>query len=659
MTDPGSASYEEWARFGFTADRRSEPMSKRSMPAGAVSSQDLTGLVQSMTTGSTTNMGPNVPILPSNPPEGAPRQWDYPIGYNVQQRPRAYESVTFDMLRTLSENYDVARIAIETRIAEMRALDWAIIPRTVPGMSKKDSRERMFRLQDTIDAATNFWMSPDRVLDFGTWVGSLLDDLLSIDAPVLFNQRTYGGGLHALEIVDGATIRPIINLYGRRPEPPEPAYGQVIKGMTWGLYTSDEIMYIPYRTRPKSPYGYPPLEWVMLTVNRALRRQTLDLSMYTEGTLPAAFYKMPEDWTGTQLKELQQILDEIMSGNDSMRSRVRLMPGGAGSGLERIHPEPKSDVEEWLMTVTAAAFGTTPTELGFQPRGIGLGGKGFQEAQEAINYRKSLRPLGRHLKYYFDKVTSSAFSQEVEFQWTGLIEEADQLKQAQTDEIYWRIGVYSSDFIASKQDVESPGLGHIIAYNGNVIPVQAIINQYGEYQDDATFDSGDIDTSGTGGIQVPEPPVPNQPVYGVPDPPKGLGSPNGPSKSDGPAKPSSATAEGEQSAKSSAPGDLARWRRKALKSIRTGHGAAVRFESNLIPASVRADVGGALAKASSVDEVNAAFAPHMEGGTGTTPPFDLSAARTALTRSAGSSQGSLSDRASAWYRRWGFLGSNE
>ncbi len=46
--------------------------------------------------------------------------------------------------------------------------------------------------------------SPDRVQDLRSWIVAFVRDLLEIDAVAIYSRRTRGGGLHALELVDGA-----------------------------------------------------------------------------------------------------------------------------------------------------------------------------------------------------------------------------------------------------------------------------------------------------------------------------------------------------------------------------------------------------------------------------------------------------------------------
>jgi hypothetical protein len=66
-----------------------------------------------------------------------------------------------------------------------------------------------------------------------------------IDAPALCKRRTRGGALYALEPLDGATIKRLIDDWGRTPLPPPPAYQQILKGVPAVDYGADELIYAP------------------------------------------------------------------------------------------------------------------------------------------------------------------------------------------------------------------------------------------------------------------------------------------------------------------------------------------------------------------------------------------------------------------------------
>jgi hypothetical protein len=58
-----------------------------------------------------------------------------------------------------------------------------------------------------------------------------------------------GGAPFAFEIIDGATIKRILNADGRTPLAPEPAYQQIIKGLPAVDYHRDELLYKPRNPR--------------------------------------------------------------------------------------------------------------------------------------------------------------------------------------------------------------------------------------------------------------------------------------------------------------------------------------------------------------------------------------------------------------------------
>jgi hypothetical protein len=57
---------------------------------------------------------PLVPIPGLTPPDGSSRQWAYPVGYNIGQRPRATEQTSFEQLRNLAALYDGIQIWIRS-----------------------------------------------------------------------------------------------------------------------------------------------------------------------------------------------------------------------------------------------------------------------------------------------------------------------------------------------------------------------------------------------------------------------------------------------------------------------------------------------------------------------------------------------------------------
>jgi hypothetical protein len=219
------------------------------------------------------------PGLPLAPPEPEKlRLWDFPIGVNRVYTPRASEPVSFAELRALAEAHDITRLAIETRKDQVEKLDWTIKPRGL----RRPSADTKIRC----DRIARFWRRPDSERPFATWLRRLLEDLLVIDAPALEIRRNRAGAIIGLDVVDGATIKLLVDDTGRRPRPPAPAFEQVIHGRPWKLLTADELIYWPRNPRPHKAYGFSPVEQIVMTVNIALRRQLMQLQHFTEGNVP-------------------------------------------------------------------------------------------------------------------------------------------------------------------------------------------------------------------------------------------------------------------------------------------------------------------------------------------------------------------------------------
>ena len=81
-----------------------------------------------------------------------------------------------------------------------------------------------------------------------------------------------------MQQLDGATIKRVIDDWGRTPQPyagPDgatvypPAYQQVLKGLPAVNYAARDIMYRPRNVRAHRVYGYSPVQQILMTVNIA------------------------------------------------------------------------------------------------------------------------------------------------------------------------------------------------------------------------------------------------------------------------------------------------------------------------------------------------------------------------------------------------------
>jgi len=242
----------------------------------------------------------------------------------------------------------------------------------------------------------------------------VLEDLLVIDAPALYLRRTRAGRLCALEPLDGATIKRVIDDWGRTPAPPAPAYQQVLKGLPAVDYTTDELLYLPRNPRAHKVYGFSPVEQVQMTVNIALRRQIWTLQYYTEGNIPEALIGVPDTWTPDQIRQFQFYWDSLHEGNTAQRRHAKFVPGGvAKTFIPTREPALKDPFDEWLARIVCYAFSVSP-----QPFVQQLNRATAETAQDAA-LAEGLLPLKAWVKQLCDLVIAREFAAaDLEFAWS-------------------------------------------------------------------------------------------------------------------------------------------------------------------------------------------------------------------------------------------------
>lgn len=349
--------------------------------------------------------GPLNPMEPTAPPEVAGRLLDYQSGYNLAQQPRAYNAITFPVLRYFASAYDLLRIIIETRKDEMERLKWGIAPRDNVKMSPE-----LEGRQKTIES---FFLRPDREHFWGQWLRMVLEDLLVLDAPSIYKRRTRSGELYSLEVLDGSTIKRVIDDWGRTPQPPIAAYQQALKGFPAVNYTTRDLLYMPRNLRPGEIYGYSPVEQILMTINIGLRREVFQLNYFTEGNMPDSLIGVPETWSPDQVRAFQDWWDGMMDGNLAQRRKAKFVPGGVGKTfVQTKDTELFGQAEQWLARVVCFAFSISP-----QPFITEINRATAETAQE-VAATNGLAPLMSWVKNMVDTIMVDEFGEtELEFKW--------------------------------------------------------------------------------------------------------------------------------------------------------------------------------------------------------------------------------------------------
>ena len=378
--------------------------------------------------------GPLTPLSPIAPPEVAGRQMDFPSGYNIVSGARAYEPIGFEDLRALAETYDLLRLVIETRKDQVERMSWGLRPRrgvTGPGAAR-------------INQLTRFFERPDGQHCFAIWLRMLLEDLFVIDAPTLWRQRARDGSLVALHPLDGATIKRVIDDWGRTPQPFHDngalvhpvAYQQILKGYPAVDYAARDIIYAPRNSRASRVYGFSPVEQIVMTANIALKRQMFTLSHFTEGNIPESLIGVPESWTPDQIKNFQDYWDAYFTGDLAARRRAKFVPGGvAKTFIQTKEPELKGVFDEWLARIVCYAFSVSHQAF------VNQTNRSTGETQKEMAEEEGLWPVLKWVKRLIDGVLIEDFDEEdIEFAW-GEDAQIDAGQQAQVLTSYVGAGI--------------------------------------------------------------------------------------------------------------------------------------------------------------------------------------------------------------------------
>ena len=384
----------------------------------------------------------NLPIAPA---EVAGRAWDFTPGFNLIQRPRANDPITFEMLRALSNVFDPLRLVIEALKVPMARQPWEIRQKHNEDGRRPSSTPA---IRDTIREVKEFFKRPTYELSFREWLRILLEDHFVIDAPTLFCPRDRAGSLLNLEPLDGATIKRVMDSWGRAPRPIPwsgqpvdwngltitaenwhtqgfkydakggwllpPAYQQVLHGLPAIDYTTRDLIYKPMNLRSHGLYGFSPVEQILTTVNIAMRRSASQLEYFREGNQPEALFSLPESWSPDQIGRFQDYIDSMYSGNLANRRKLKFIAGGGRDSYVQLKEPPlKNEFDEWLTRIVCFAFSYPPAAF------VSLSNRSIAEQHAKTGEEEGLESTELFVSDLINSVIENEFDDAVEFCWVS------------------------------------------------------------------------------------------------------------------------------------------------------------------------------------------------------------------------------------------------
>ena len=417
---------------------------------------------------------PFQPILPFAPLTGDyAREWDYPVGVNLDYQPRRFALMS--QLRLMSQSWGLLRSVIQKRIDQLLTTPWRIQLRDDP--RGEDGR---------VLALRKFMRRPDGDHVFNDWARVLLQDLFVIDAPSIYIRRAEDESVRALEVIDGATILPLVDDAGRTPDWPSPAYQQIIKGLPSINLTKRELLYRPMNRRPDLPvYGYSPVEWLYLEVTEGIRRTLYQVNFWTEGSMPELVITVPDAWTPQQIAIFQAGFDALTAGNASLKSRVRFVPGGMKPfDIKNANGEAlKSEYDEWMARLVCYAFSVNPQPFVKQMN------RATANVSAEIAREEGTLALQQWFKTeLMDPIIEDVFGlDDVEFAWRKKAP-VDALKNAQMVDVMLRNGTLNRNSVRADlglEPIEGGDAYYVYTAKGPVVPEEADQDDDGDEEDDA------------------------------------------------------------------------------------------------------------------------------------------------------------------------------
>lgn len=396
---------------------------------------------------------PMQPVWPFGPPHyNVPREWDFPVGYNLNYIPQRLEHV--GMLRGMRQSWGVLSSIIQTRKDQLLRLPWTIQVRGKPHATSRFA-----------DEMRSFFKKPDGKLRYSQWARKQLDDLFVIDAPCIFMDRDYGGKLRNTQVIDGGTIFPLIDDAGRRPDTVvdvseaghdyvrrQPAFQQIIYGLPMVNISEDELIYGMMNPRPELPiFGYSPVEQILTEATEAIRKTFYQLEFWRSGSMPELIITVPDTWTPRQIATFQAHFDALLSGQLTLKSKVRFVPGGMKPfDIKNASGESLwSQRDELLVRLCCYAFSVSPTPFVKQVN------RATANAQQEASQEEGLYPL---MSYWKDDIMDVIIQEKFGYEDVEFIflprQISDQEKQAKVYDLYVKEGIRSRNEIRAEQGLE-------------------------------------------------------------------------------------------------------------------------------------------------------------------------------------------------------------
>ena len=431
--------------------------------------------------------GPGYPLVPdpldslTEDGRALPRRAQYLVSANLNLIDRR---VPWSVLKGLAEDVDVVARCIQLVQDAIVGQDWSwgfspmilnqiMTEENVTNTSKASALARD-KYGAELQRVSEFFDYPDKRMGFtfSQWLTDIIYSHLVYDGIVVYPQYTLGGELHSLSTIDTATIKILLDNQGFLPQPPAPAYQQILYGFPRGEYQAentdsdgnipngyqqDQLAYYIRRPHPSSMYGYSQVEECINIASIYMERQAWLHAEYRHGVTPKMLIETAgtETWTPEQLAYYETIMNDRLSGQTQRRQNMfMLRPGMQAKQMTQDADAYKSVFDEFLIAQIGAKFGVPSALLGLQAKSSLSGGQKnkTENAQSEQFATDALR------NFLIDCINDMArrfmgVGPELTITCTGGGDDEDDLTRAQADASDVNSGIRSRNEIRAERGV--------------------------------------------------------------------------------------------------------------------------------------------------------------------------------------------------------------
>jgi len=397
----------------------------------------------------------DIPEEPSGRPR--PRRWQFPVGWNLpvgQPGTEGIKMANFQVLRDLADVGSIPRRAVEIVKHDLLNLDWDIVPTPDADKAMQGNPAKRKDFESRKAELWNWFMyeiDPGLYPTFHMWLNAAIEDLVVLDALAIHilpskgkNAGPLGSNIGGLELIDGSSIRPMLNTYGGRPRPPEVGYQQSYWGVprvdlmdiinlgpdatiedlkelnpiieslmtTIDEWSGDQLIYTMQNPRTNTPYGFGSIEQCLLPISIMQARQTWQWEYFRSGSLPQVFLD-PGDMIATpeEARELQEAIN--MTGGDlATRHQVLVLPPGAKT-TDMKSADLTDSFDTLMIAEIAMSFGLSIDDFGMMPKVAMMTSPAAAKADQTASTDKTVRhstiPRARIIERLFTRLVQVQF----------------------------------------------------------------------------------------------------------------------------------------------------------------------------------------------------------------------------------------------------------